>query len=89
MCSRSGTAEAGKTVEDRDTAAQNELRPLFARFDANGDGLIDEQEFGQLLQELGWDSPAEVRSLEFAAVDDNADGLVDFDEFAAWWHDQN
>ena len=83
------TLQVGKTVEKRDTAADKGLRLLFERFDATGDGLIDEKEFGQILDELGWDSPAEVRSLEFAAVDDNADGLVDFEEFAAWWHDQN
>jgi Ca2+-binding EF-hand superfamily protein len=83
------TALVGNTLQEQETAANNELRILFERFDANGDGLLDEREFGELLNELGWDSPAEVRSLEFAAIDNNLDGLVEFDEFSDWWHDQN
>ena len=62
---------------------------LFERFDVNEDGLIDEEEFGNILNRLGWTSPDEVRSLEFAAIDSDSDGLVGFQEFADWWLDQN
>jgi calcium-binding protein CML len=71
------------------TATRDELLRVFERFDANGDGLIDEEEFAEMLTSLGWDSPAELRSLEFAAIDSNGDGLAEFGEFADWWLDRN
>ena len=78
-----------KSVHDVKNRPGDELFEIFRSFDRNGDGLIDEQEFGRLLESLGWDSEPEVRSLEFAAVDSNYDGLLDFREFADWWNDQN
>ena len=71
------------------TRPGDRLQQVFDRFDENGDGRIDEAEFGAILEHLRWDSSAEVRSLEFAAIDGNADGLVEYDEFARWWMDQN
>lgn len=65
------------------------LLRIFERFDKDGDGSIDEREFGDVLDALSWDSPAEVRSLEFAVIDDNSDGQVEFQEFAEWWLDRN
>ena len=60
---------------------------LFARFDRNGDGLVDIAEFRAILEALG-DSPShELVSLEFAAIDMNSDGKVDFQEFKGWWLD--
>jgi Ca2+-binding EF-hand superfamily protein len=44
---------------------------LFVRFDTNGDGLVDENEFRKILQRLGGNSTDEVLSLEFAAIDTN------------------
>ena len=72
-----------------DTPPENkdELLRLFARFDGDGDGLIDESEFRKILQTLGEDSPDEVLSLEFAVIDANADGMAEFEEFRAWWLD--
>jgi len=67
----------------------DKLLRLFESMDTNKDGMLNENEFSQILELLGWDSPAELRSLEFAAVDVNADGLVEFEEFADWWLDQN
>ena len=75
---------------NRSDAGQDDtLFRLFESIDTNKDGLLNEKEFSQILELLGWDSPAELRSLEFAAVDINEDGLVEFEEFAAWWLDQN
>jgi Ca2+-binding EF-hand superfamily protein len=66
---------------------ENELRRLFARFDADRDGLIDEQEFREILETLG-DAPSnEVLSLNFAAIDSNSDGMVNFHELMRWWLD--
>ncbi len=71
------------------TATKDTLYRLFTRFDRNGDGLIDEDEFRKILQTLGWSSPDAVLDLEFAMIDVNSDGMVEFDEFAAWWLDAN
>ena len=76
-------------MKSSEAGDRDELLRVFERFDANGDGLIDEEEFGEMLTSLGWDSPAELRSLEFAAIDSNADGLAEFGEFANWWLDRN
>jgi len=67
----------------------DKLLRLFESMDTNKDGMLNENEFSQILELLGWDSPVELRSLEFAAVDVNGDGLVEFEEFADWWLDQN
>ncbi|MBT8083819.1 MAG: EF-hand domain-containing protein [Woeseia sp.] len=64
-----------------------ELIRIFNRFDHNNNGFIDEHEFSQVLDSLGYDDSAEVRSLEFAAIDDDEDGKVRFREFADWWLD--
>jgi len=76
-------------MEKENTERNESLLQLFKGFDTNDDGLIDEEEFGQMLEGLGWDSPAETRSLEFAAIDRDSDGLVRFQEFADWWLDQD
>lgn len=64
-----------------------ELLQLFARFDADNNGLIDGEEFQQLLRALGEEAPTETLSLQFAAIDANDDGVVHFEEFAEWWLD--
>jgi len=79
----------GHAMEKVTTGPDDRLFRLFERFDTNKDGRIDEKEFGEILDRLGWNSPLEIRSLEFAAVDSDSDGLVDFRELADWWLDQN
>ena len=75
---------------EKEKTEQNErLRRHFKSFDKNNDGLIDEEEFSEMLDGLGWDSPVETRSLEFAAIDNDSDGLVDFQEFVDWWLDKD
>ncbi|MGB5347090.1 MAG: EF-hand domain-containing protein [Woeseia sp.] len=64
-----------------------ELIRLFNRFDVNRNGSIDEREFSQILDSLGYAEGAEIRSLEFAAIDSDEDGRIGFREFADWWID--
>jgi len=87
--SRSSDPAQGVEMNDEGDASGDSLVEIFQRFDTNGDGLIGEAEFGELLEDLDWDSSAEVRALEFAAIDRDADGLVGFEEFADWWLDRN
>ena len=74
-------------MTDSPTDKTDALFRLFVRFDTNGDGLVDENEFRKILQRLGGNSSDEVLSLEFAAIDTNADGVVGFQEFKDWWLD--
>lgn len=84
-----GIAQGNQEDDVVGSTAVDKLLRLFERFDVNRDGLIDEHEFSNILDRLGWTSPEEVRSLEFAAIDSDSDGLVEFQEFADWWLDQN
>lgn len=74
-------------MTDPSAEIENELRRLFTRFDSDRDGLIDQQEFREILQILGDDPSNEVFSLNFAAIDSNSDGMVNFRELVRWWLD--
>jgi calmodulin len=74
-------------MTDSPTDKTDALFRLFVRFDTNGDGLVDENEFLKILQRLGGNSTDEVLSLEFAAIDTNTDGVVGYQEFKDWWLD--
>ena len=64
------------------------LRGHFQRFDQDGNGYIDVNEFREVLRALGEDPPTSVVELNFAAIDTNEDGVVNFSEFSKWWLDQ-
>jgi Ca2+-binding EF-hand superfamily protein len=71
-----------------DEPGQPDLADLKRRFDIcdpNGDGLIDLDEFHELLIELDGDVSREECELDFLAVDTNEDGHISFDEFSVWW----
>jgi len=74
-------------MTDSPTDKTDALFHLFSRFDTNGDGLVDEDEFREILRSLGGTSSDEVLSLEFAAIDTDTDGVVGFQEFMDWWLD--
>ena len=59
----------------------NEYKEIFDIFDAAGDGTIDNDEIGKVMQGLG-ESPTPERIDELIKqIDYNDDGEVDFDEF--------
>ncbi len=76
-------------MSDAPNDGRDFLLRVFTRFDSDGNGLVDEAEFCQILRSLGDEPTAEVLSLEFALIDANGDGRVEFEEFAAWWLDYN
>ncbi|CAL9059136.1 probable calcium-binding protein CML18 [Musa acuminata AAA Group] len=60
----------------------DDLRKVFARYDADGDGRISVSELADVLRSLGSDaSPREVRGM-IAEMDADGDGFVDLQEFA-------
>ena len=65
----------------------DEVREAFDYNDRDEDGLIDLEEFVDMLDDLEADmSEAETRT-GFHEIDTNHDGKIDFGEFAAWWAD--
>lgn len=71
--------------EDSGTKRSDALRAAFDRFDRDGNGHIDEDEFAALLESLGIDMTAEKVQIAFSAIDVNGNGHIDFGEFVTWW----
>ena len=61
------------------------LRNRFESVDRDGNGAIDEPEFGQLLDALGVGYDAAQVSSAFTSIDTDADGKIELEEFRAWW----
>jgi Ca2+-binding EF-hand superfamily protein len=57
------------------------LGKLFAIGDSNGDGVLQPQEFLELLTRCGLRFPAEVVLEIFLKADVNGDGVIEYDEF--------
>ena len=63
----------------------SDIRETFDKYDKDGNGKIDLQEFRELLSELGdTNEPAKVEAL-FDEIDEDETGIIDFEEFEAWW----
>jgi Ca2+-binding EF-hand superfamily protein len=65
--------------------AAQALRREFDRFDTDGNGVIDETEFGALVASLGVKFTPEQVQIAFLAIDVNGNRRVEYGEFAAWW----
>jgi len=62
---------------------EKQLRDCFGKFDANGDGKIQESEFKRLMSSLGGFSSKEIKRL-FKEADTDGSGSVDWREFLSW-----
>lgn len=61
------------------------LRDRFEGVDNDGNGAIEEGEFGRLLEALGAGySDAQVHAA-FTDIDRDANGRIELEEFRAWW----
>ena len=61
------------------------LRDRFEGVDGDGNGTIEEAEFGRLLDALGVGySDAQIRAA-FTDIDHDANGKIELEEFRAWW----
>jgi len=63
----------------------HDLRETFERYDRNGNGSLDWDEFCLLLDEIIGDMPLDEKSLAFHLVDSNHTGMITFQEFVDWW----
>jgi calmodulin len=64
---------------------REELREAFDYNDRNSDGMIQLEEFLEMLEELEADMSDREARIGFKDIDTNDDGLVDFGEFVEWW----
>ena len=62
-----------------------QFRKIFNKYDKNGNGNIDWDEFCLLIDEMVGDMSIEDKSLAFHLVDTNHTGMISFEEFIAWW----
>jgi Ca2+-binding EF-hand superfamily protein len=65
----------------------DEVREAFDYNDRDEDGLIDIEEFADMLDDLEADMSETETRTGFQEIDTNHDGKIDFGEFAAWWAD--
>ncbi len=63
----------------------DELREAFDYNDRDADGLIQLDEFAEMLDELEAEMSESETRIGFQDIDTNDDGLIDFTEFVAWW----
>jgi Ca2+-binding EF-hand superfamily protein len=61
------------------------LKDRFDGVDGDGNGAIDEAEFGRLLDALGAGySDAQVHAA-FTDIDTDSSGVIELEEFRTWW----
>ena len=68
-----------------------ELTELSERLrynDVNKDGLIEFDEFVEMLGQLEADVSDTEARIGFDEIDVDDDGAISFDEFVAWWRDR-
>lgn len=65
-----------------------ELRESFRYNDVNKDGLIEFDEFIEMLGQLEAEVSDTEARIGFDEIDVDDDGAISFDEFVAWWRDR-
>lgn len=65
-----------------------EVRETFDHFDTDSNGVIDRNEFRELLKSLdpGFNEDDVVMGLR--VLDANKNDVIDWEEFLAWWADR-
>jgi len=62
-----------------------ELRENFDHFDTDSNGVIDFEEFKELLSALQADMTEEEAEIGFDIIDADDNQTIEFQEFADWW----
>ncbi len=77
--------EDGTTKAYRQMADVGELQREFVLVDKDRDGLVDVQEFKELLNGLEAGMSEDEVQIGFREIDLNRDGRIDCEEFVSWW----
>lgn len=70
---------------DLSSEKREEIRGHFEYFDRDGNGVINFEEFRELLGVISPNSKLDQALRGFVLVDTNSDGQIDFGEFIEWW----
>ncbi len=73
------------TMKNLDEKARAEMYRHFEFFDDDNNGVIDLDEFTDMLKIIGISESSTTAHEHFAKVDTNGNGQVSFEEFIAWW----
>ncbi len=65
-----------------------EVREIFSHYDKNKNGVIECDEFSDLLDALDAGLTPEQIQIGLDSLDENRNGTIEFDEFIAWWADR-
>ncbi len=66
-------------------SGENDIRAEFEHVDRDDNGVIDLEEFSELLRSLHLFRTENIVRHAFDRIDKNNNGAIDFEEFAAWW----
>ncbi len=66
-------------------SGENDIRAEFEHVDRDDNGVIDLEEFSELLRSLHLFRIEDVVRHAFKRIDKNNNGVIDFEEFAVWW----
>lgn len=72
-------------MSDLSPAEIAEIKDHFEFFDQDGSGLIDIDEFAQLLKVLAPEASKANAERGFATIDVDHNEQIDFTEFLEWW----
>lgn len=66
-----------------------DMLAYFTNFDSNKNGLLEFDEFAELIKHLGLNIDHEQLKDGFNKIDTDNNNLIDFEEFMVWWGEQN
>lgn len=66
---------------------QNMVRTMFNKYDVDGSGTIDPEEFTLLCREYGYPISDEEAKLAVQTLDNEGVGSITFESFQKWWRD--
>jgi len=65
------------------------IQVQFARYDSDGDGVLDSSEFENMCAALGLHLTKQELVVAINMLDKNHDGVIDMYEFTAWFSSQS
>merc|ERR1711907_702294 len=74
----------GLRLNDDELMELSSLLTEFQAFDADGDGVVDKDEFVEMMNSLQASGVTKSTDQVFAEIDRNGDGRISFNEYVAW-----
>eukprot|EP00008_Paramoeba_atlantica_P006108 CAMPEP_0201485964 /NCGR_PEP_ID=MMETSP0151_2-20130828/10027_1 /ASSEMBLY_ACC=CAM_ASM_000257 /TAXON_ID=200890 /ORGANISM="Paramoeba atlantica, Strain 621/1 / CCAP 1560/9" /LENGTH=203 /DNA_ID=CAMNT_0047870319 /DNA_START=146 /DNA_END=757 /DNA_ORIENTATION=+ len=62
---------------------------MFEKYDKDNSGSIDEHEFRELTQELGYHLNEKQMKWAMSHIDHSGDGNIEYEEFMKWWRKED